>query len=662
MAQKSFYVETTPPETRKPPIVETGILGWLRENLFSSWWNTLLTIVASAFVVWAIIGFISWSIQQANWAVITNNLHLFAIGTYPQDLAWRPLVSTLFLMFLTGLTWRMLGQASRLVVVLGVIIVVLLYVFPAIAAPLPYPDTYVLIGGPLDEPLAAMAYVGQEGETVTFTLDPIQDFTADPPAGFIDRTSLTVAGLGRQEARARLRAVNEAIESGEQPPENVPEDAILAIDEETGQIITLERDLTATVTILQVPFEETIDEETGETVIVQDDPVELATLSAGPEAEPVSIDLTFPETGWYLIVPERDGEIGGFWLEMSAIAPMLPTVASANEQAGLYGETPTLEGKRVQVLTSSYIPFRGLATLQDFIKLYLGPFSDRLKDFTLVAILATAAGYLLVVGAQALGKERWDESWQAQGRRAMIILWLISPVVFFLLLHGVGTEGSLQAIEFERWGGLLLTMVLTVVGIVVAFPIGVLLALGRRSELPVVRVFSTLSIELVRGVPLVTILFAASILVPLVDPSLSGVDNVIRAMVGMTFFSAAYLAEIVRGGLQAIPSGQTEAAKALGMSGWQITLLIVLPQALRAVIPAIMGQFVSLFKDTSLVLIIGLLDLLGIARSVINQAEYIGLQRETLVFISVIYFVLSYLMSWGSRRIEQTGSGAVRRA
>jgi len=115
------------------------------------------------------------------------------------------------------------------------------------------------------------------------------------------------------------------------------------------------------------------------------------------------------------------------------------------------------------------------------------------------------------------------------------------------------------------------------------------------------------------------------------------------------------------GGLQAVPYGQTEAAKALGMPGWQITGLIVLPQALRAVIPAIMGQFVSLFKDTSLVLIIGLLDLLGIARPVINQAEYIGLQRETLVFISVIYFVISYLMSWVSRRLEATGSGAVRR-
>jgi len=245
----------------------------------------------------------------------------------------------------------------------------------------------------------------------------------------------------------------------------------------------------------------------------------------------------------------------------------------------------------------------------------------------------------------------------------MTFLWVVGSIAIFLLLIGMtGPQGALPVVTMERWGGLLLTMILTVVGIVAAFPIGVLLALGRRSELPVVRIFCTVSIETVRGVPLVTILFAASILVPLIDSSLSGVDNVIRAMIGIMFFSAAYLAEIVRGGLQAVPHGQAEAAKALGMSGWQITLLIILPQALRAVIPAIMGQLVSLFKDTSLVLIIGLLDLLGIARSVINQAEYIGRQRETLVFISVIYFVLSYLMSWASRRLEASGSGAVRRA
>ncbi|MBN1967605.1 MAG: ABC transporter permease subunit, partial [Anaerolineae bacterium] len=205
--------------------------------------------------------------------------------------------------------------------------------------------------------------------------------------------------------------------------------------------------------------------------------------------------------------------------------------------------------------------------------------ADGLRNFTLAVIVATALGYAL---GWLLVRNGDDIAARVQqGRRAALIGWVASPFVILLLLQGFGGPHSvLPSTAMELWGGLLLTMTLTVVGIGVAFPIGVLLALGRRSELPVVRIFCTLSIEFVRGVPLVTILFAASILVPLVDQSLSNVDNVVRAMIGMTFFSAAYLAEIVRGGLQAVPAGQTEAAKALGMPAWQTTLLIVLPQAL----------------------------------------------------------------------------------
>jgi general L-amino acid transport system permease protein len=161
----------------------------------------------------------------------------------------------------------------------------------------------------------------------------------------------------------------------------------------------------------------------------------------------------------------------------------------------------------------------------------------------------------------------------------------------------------------------------------------------------------------VRGVPLITVLFIARLLVPLVDPSLAEFPNVFRAMVGITLFSAAYLAENVRGGLQAVAPGQIEAAKALGLHNYQITLHITLPQALRAVIPALVGQFISLFKDTSLVAIIGLRDLLGIADSTLAQTEFLGLRREVFVFIIVIYFTVSYTMAVISRRIEASGSG-----
>lgn len=238
---------------------------------------------------------------------------------------------------------------------------------------------------------------------------------------------------------------------------------------------------------------------------------------------------------------------------------------------------------------------------------------------------------------------------------------MIAALIVAPLLLGDAGANVLPAIDTRRWGGFLLTMMLTVVAILASFPLGVLLALGRRSTLPVVKWACTIYIELVRGVPLITVLFMAQLLVPLVNASLANVDNVIRAMVGLTMFSAAYLAENVRGGLQSVPHGQEEAARALGLSTPQVTLLILLPQALRAVIPALVGQCIALFKDTSLVALVGLTDLTGIARGVVAQTEFIGLQMEVYAFISVIYFVFSYLMAYVSRRIEASGSGAARR-
>jgi general L-amino acid transport system permease protein len=236
-------------------------------------------------------------------------------------------------------------------------------------------------------------------------------------------------------------------------------------------------------------------------------------------------------------------------------------------------------------------------------------------------------------------------------RRWVLAGWLLSFPLTILLLRGLGNS-ALPLVGTNLWGGLLLTFVLAVVSIVASFPLGVLLALGRRSSLPVIRMFSTLYIELIRGVPLVTILFMAQIMLPLFLPEGMRVDKVMRAMAGFTLFTAAYIAECVRGGLAAVPMGQYEAAKAVGLSGPQVMVLIVLPQALRAVIPPIVGQFIALFKDTSLVAIVGLIDLLNIAKSVVAQPEFMGLKREVYFFVAVIYFVFSYAMSYASRRLE----------
>ena len=238
-------------------------------------------------------------------------------------------------------------------------------------------------------------------------------------------------------------------------------------------------------------------------------------------------------------------------------------------------------------------------------------------------------------------------------RRMAVTLWVLYFPLVIVIIRGVDFGGeALPVVTTNLWGGLLLTFLLTIVGISLSFPLGIMLALGRRSTLPAVRWVSVTYIEVVRGVPLVTILFMASTMVPLFFPTGTRPDPVLRAMIGITLFTAAYLAENVRGGLQAIPHGQFEAAHAIGLNGFQTMAFIILPQALRTVIPVIMGLFIALFKDTSLVATIGLLELLGISRSVLAQPQFVGYQREVYLFISLIYWVFSYFLSYVSQRLE----------
>lgn len=243
-------------------------------------------------------------------------------------------------------------------------------------------------------------------------------------------------------------------------------------------------------------------------------------------------------------------------------------------------------------------------------------------------------------------------------------LWAASVPAVAILLYGAGSSGPMRVVGTRDWGGFMLTLVLSAVGIVVSFPLGVLLALGRRSKLPAIRYFCTAFIEIIRGAPLITWLFIASLMVPLLlDVSPDSIPALTRALVAITLFSSAYMAENVRGGLQAVPRGQSEAARALGLSGWQTTRLIVLPQALRAVIPPIVGQAIGLFKDTSLVFIVGLLDFFEIGRRVIpaqpQSLQYAGgVLLELSLFMAVVYWYFSYRMSVASRQLEkQLGVG-----
>ncbi|PMB04243.1 amino acid ABC transporter permease, partial [Fischerella thermalis CCMEE 5196] len=225
------------------------------------------------------------------------------------------------------------------------------------------------------------------------------------------------------------------------------------------------------------------------------------------------------------------------------------------------------------------------------------------------------------------------------------IAWALSfPVVLWLIGGGVG----LQPVDTNLWNGLLLTLVTAVISIVLSFPLGVLLALGRQSKLFVIKNFSILYIEIVRGLPLIGILFLAQVMLPLFLPIEFRLDRVLRGIAGLTLFSAAYLAENVRGGLQSIPQGQHEAAKALALNTPLMMLLIILPQALRAVIPALVGQFIGLFKDTSLLSIVGLLELTGISRSILAQPQFLNRYAEVYLFVGLLYWVFCYAMSLAS--------------
>ncbi|RAH36380.1 amino acid ABC transporter permease [Halomonas sp. SL1] len=225
------------------------------------------------------------------------------------------------------------------------------------------------------------------------------------------------------------------------------------------------------------------------------------------------------------------------------------------------------------------------------------------------------------------------------------------PAVAYVLL--LGGHFGLMAVPTREWGGLMLTLTVAVVGIVGSLPLGVVLALGRRSQMPLVRGVCVVFIEFWRGVPLITVLFMASVMLPLFVPSEVEFDKLLRALIGIMFFWSAYMAEVVRGGLQAIPKGQEEAAKALGMGYWRRMGLIVLPQALKLVIPGIVNTFIALFKDTSLVLIIGLFDLLAIIRSGLTDSNWLGFATEGYVFAALMFWIFCFSMSRYSQYIER---------
>jgi general L-amino acid transport system permease protein len=305
---------------------------------------------------------------------------------------------------------------------------------------------------------------------------------------------------------------------------------------------------------------------------------------------------------------------------------------------GLAGLSWGVLGRNLSTLFSRNILI-GFAVICAFIVVFPPTRPSTLQLLPIVALVAIAAAAGRQVGRRVPGMAQ-----------ILSLLWFLS---YFVAIWLIGGGLGLTPVRTNDWGGLLLTLFTAVSGILLCFPLGLLLALGRRSALPLVRWLSTVYIELVRGVPLVALLFMGQVMIPLFLPMEARPDRVLRAIVALALFSAAYLAENVRAGLQAIPRGQSEAAASLGLNKPLTLGFIILPQALKIAIPAIVGQFISLFQDTTLLAIVGLAELLGIGRSVLANPSYLGRFAEVYLFLAVIYWVFCYAMSLGSRKIEE---------
>lgn len=670
------------PPVKPPPMITAGPIAWVRDNLFSTPLNSILTLITGGLLVALVVSFINWVVTQANWYAVIFNMRQFMVGRFEAEAEWRLQIMTILIAFVIGTAIAAWARITRFAAIVVTALLVLIFVVPLVirlVVPLPPAyqtagDTEIVSGSSTVTPIRDLGFIGRAGETVTLQL--ATDLSENDEAlRTLHSFGDNAANLLRAAAENRLTVQQRVADINAQLAADVPLNSRLtpnqraALETELGRL-QVSDPVTETLALNQTPITfRLLRGATGE-------PILEGTL----EPDERTYTVTLPDDGWYIL--ETRGE-GLALVRSTGIYPHLQRDFSRSEvraadgtlinAAGRYQQyvrmtdgflteevRPQVNGRDVPMAIIIDNQYRGDRTFSDYLTLYLAPFLDLINEALLWIVLALAVGYIgtgmINNAAPATMKKR---SSRAVAQRIATWLLIATPVFMFVLAYGIG--GVLPLTDTRRWGGLLLTIMLSMVGIIASFPLGVLLALGRRSSLPVVSTACTLYIEFVRGVPLITVLFMAQLLVPLINQDLAEVDNVFRAMVGITLFSAAYLAENVRGGLQAIPGGQEEAAKALGLASWQVTLFVTLPQALRLVIPALVGQFISLFKDTSLVAIVGLTDLTGISNATVAQTEFLGLRREVYIFITLIYFVFCYVMAALARRLEASGSGAARR-
>ncbi len=561
-----------------PEKVSAGAVRWARENLFSSVFNSILSILMVVLLVFFVRGILSYVFSDERlWNVIPRNMKLYWTEAYPVAEMTRTWVSLGIVVVLTGLSlavWRVGGRTSprqfgRTLSSLGITALV----------------------------VAALANNAGGGVRIGFAV-----------AGVV---LLGAAQLVRLVAGDRLKEETIHIRS-----------LLLGVLVAIGVVIwilPIESGTKVNLTIQGVLL--------------------VASYVLGETANR------------YVPQGAARGVMVGLWMLS------LPVIYLVVQRGPITADVPLMSVFLPTVLGfiivgGALLWWTGSGKAGETGRLVAGVVVIAALGSWLISMPMLVRFLLLLLAVFALAAPTFGGTERAQ--KNIVVAWSVMVILVSYFQAMMQAETGLEGLQGEFIGGLNLTFLLAIAGLAISFPIGILLALGRTSSMPIFRLLSTGYIETIRGVPLITVLFFGNLVINRFLPREVELDDVVKAIVAIALFSAAYLAENVRGGLQSIPKGQYEAAKAMGLSTVQMTVFITLPQALRSVIPAIVGQIISLFKDTSLVAIIGLADFLRVARDIVpNQPASLGSLRESLLFAMVIYWIFTFNVSRASLRLER---------
>lgn len=622
---------------------------WVRENLFSSRSSGVLSIVSIGLVTFVARNIIAWLFApNRGWEAVATNLRLYMVQAYPAGpetpgcvpgatgcipnqfvRVWLAVGIVLVLAALSMAAWRVGSRvsANKLASVIrsaGAVVAVLAFLGP--------PTQHVDFLSGIDIPLVGTV-LGWVGATL----------------GFLIEAALMTGG------RLAVFLVGGVLAVGAHLAMRVTKDADLGLH---SLWIPAGAAALVVAALWVVPFGHYFFDEQG----VGFESGTIAASTKGPWTVLFVATVAAYFVGRFVIRLLSDKALRSililFWsLSLPVIVLFILRDPDFN---------PARDGGGIDFFTGTdvtvWLVFAALGGLVIFALSFpqLGEVGRALSGVLLIGSLALWAFPMLMrvriigllfalfaVGAQTFGGDK-------RARIRYVGLWVGLTTVLVWLFAAINTESSLTISGKSFLGGLMLTFVLALTSILMSFPIGLLMALGRTSTMPIFRVFSTVYIEMVRGIPFITVLIFFDLILVLFLPGNVEFDSVTLAIIGGTLFSSAYLAENVRGGLQSIPKGQYEAARAMGLSTLQLTVFIVLPQALRAVIPALVGQTISIFKDTSLVAIIGLFDFLFIADKVVpSQTIFLGIKLENIVFISLVYWMFTFSFSRASLRLEK---------